>query len=553
MSDEREAPVLIAGGGLVGLSMAMFLAQQGVRSMIIERLRGGSALPRAAHFHLRTLELFRQAGIEAEVQRQSEQEFLPEGAIIAMDSLSGRKLADIIGSLNAGVEVVSPCRRLFVTQPGLEPILRRRAMQAGATVLEGHEVVSFEQDDGGVSVTARDVDSGRERTLRGSYLVGADGAHSRVRDLLNIPFDGRGVFSNSITIYFDADLRPQMLGKPISVIYINNPEFGGFFRLSKDCRSGFLAINTIGDPKNNPDVANAAKDVSEPRLIELVRIGAGVADLPVKITGLARWRSTSDIARQYQSGRVFLVGDAAHVMPPNGGFGGNTGIHDAHNLAWKLAYVLSGTAGPDLVDTYDMERRPVGKFTVEQAYTRYVTRTATYLGATDFQPLAPDFNIEIGYLYNSPAVDSENASEQQVQGDPVENGGRPGARAPHVWLLRSSERVSTLDLFGRSFVLMAGGEGADWCAAAQRAANETCPGLALDCYRVGRDVQEERELSFTHAYGLSASGAVLVRPDGVVAWRAQAMLSELQVAFAQTLRRLLRRDVRGQPAAAIDC
>jgi 2-polyprenyl-6-methoxyphenol hydroxylase-like FAD-dependent oxidoreductase len=317
----EQVPVLIAGGGLVGLSTAMFLAQHGVASLVIERLRGGSPVPRAAHFHLRTLELFRLAGVEDEVRRQSEQEFLPEGAIIAMDSLAGKKLADIIGSLNAGVEALSPCRRLFITQPGLEPILRRRARQAGAQVLEGHEIVALRQDAAGVTVTVRDVDSGAERTLAGQYLVGADGAHSKVRELLGIPFDGRGVFSNSITIYFEADLAPQMAGKPVSVIYINNPAFGGFFRLEKDCRSGFLGVNTIGDPKTNPDTANAAKDVSDGRLIELVRIGAGVPDLPVKITALARWRATSDVARRYQDGRVFLAGDAAHLMPPNGGFG----------------------------------------------------------------------------------------------------------------------------------------------------------------------------------------------------------------------------------------
>ena len=386
-----EVPVLIAGGGLVGLSTAMFLAQHGIASLAIERLRGGSPVPRAAHFHLRTLELFRLAGVEDEVRRQSEEEFLPEGAIVAMDSLAGRKLADIIGSLNAGVEALSPCRRLFITQPGLEPILRRRARQAGAQVLEGHEIVALRQDAAGVTVTVRDVDSGAERTLSGQYLVGADGAHSKVRELLGIPFDGRGVFSNSITIYFNADLAPQMAGKPLSVIYINNLAFGGFFRLEKDCQSGFLVVNTVGDPKTNPDAANAAKDVSEARLIEFVRIGAGVPDLPVKITGLARWRATSDVARRYQDGRVFLAGDAAHLMPPNGGFGGNTGIHDAHNLAWKLAYVSKGIADPKLLATYEAERRPVGKLTVEQAYTRYVTRTATYLGATDFQPFVARF------------------------------------------------------------------------------------------------------------------------------------------------------------------
>jgi 2-polyprenyl-6-methoxyphenol hydroxylase-like FAD-dependent oxidoreductase len=536
---DEQAPVLITGGGLVGLSTAMFLAQQGVASIALERLRGGSQVPRAAHFHLRTLELFRQADIEDAVKRTSEEEFLPEGAIIAMDSLAGRKLADIIGSLNAGVEAVSPCRRLFVTQPGLEPILRRRARHAGATVLEGLELVDLDQDDTGVTVTARDVDTGQERRLRGTYLVGADGAHSRVRERLGIPFDGRGVFSNSITVYFEADLTPQMLGKPISVIYINNPAFGGFFRLAKDCQSGFLAVNTIGDPHTNPDVANAAGDVSEQRLIELVRIGAGVADLPVKITGLARWRATSDVARQYQVGRVFLAGDAAHVMPPNGGFGGNTGIHDAHNLAWKLAAVLGGVAAPSLLDSYEAERRPVGKFTVEQAYTRYVTRTATYLGATDFQPLAPDFNIEIGYLYHSSAIVGTDNVEQQ-HGDPVENGARPGARAPHVWLQKNGQRVSTLDLFGRGFVLLTPAEERMWIDAVA-AVLEKYPGLVLECHRIGADLQEEPSEGppFAEMYGLSPTGAVLVRPDGFVAWRALSAPDDAEPVLVPVLHQLL--------------
>ncbi|HET6319742.1 MAG TPA: FAD-dependent monooxygenase [Chloroflexota bacterium] len=237
---DLEVPVAIAGGGLVGLSAAMFLAQHGIPSLAIERLRGGSPVPRAAHFHLRTLELFRAAGIEHEVKQQSEREFLPEGAIIAMDCLAGRKLADIIGSLNSGVEALSPCRRLFITQPGLEPILRRRAQQAGASVLEGKEVVGLEQDAEGVSLAIRDVDSGARQTVRSRYLIGADGAHSKVRELLDIPMDGRGIFSNSVTIYFRADLWPQMGGKPISVVYINHPQFGGFFRLDQDCQAGFL-------------------------------------------------------------------------------------------------------------------------------------------------------------------------------------------------------------------------------------------------------------------------------------------------------------------------
>jgi 2-polyprenyl-6-methoxyphenol hydroxylase-like FAD-dependent oxidoreductase len=379
-SATREFPVVIAGGGLIGLSTAMFLAQHGVASLAVERLRGGSQLPRAAHFHLRTLELFRLAGIEDEVRRRSEDDFLPEGAIIAMDNLSGRKLADIIGSLNAGVETLSPCRRLFISQPSLEPILRRRAKEAGAEVLEGHSVISVQQDATGVTATVKDVDSGAEHQLRAQYLVAADGAHSTVRESLGIPLDGRGVFSNSITLYFTADLSPQLGGKPLSVIYINNPVFGGFMRMNKDCQSGFIGINRVGDPLTDPDAANVAKDISEKRLIEFVRAAAGVPNLPVRIDGVARWRATSDVARQFGQNRIFLAGDAAHLMPPNGGFGGNTGIHDAHNLAWKLAYVVKGLAGPQLLASYDLERRPIAKFTVEQAYTRYVTRTAPYLG-----------------------------------------------------------------------------------------------------------------------------------------------------------------------------
>ena len=538
----EEYPVLIAGGGLVGLSTAMFLAQHGISSLAIERLRGGSPVPRAAFFHMRTIELFRNAGIEDEVRKQSDKEFMPEGSMIIMDTLSGKKLADIIPVLNAGVDALSPCRRLFISQPGLEPILKKRAEQAGAKVLTGHEIVDAEQDDAGVTVTAKDIDTGQEMTLRGKYLVGADGAHSKVRDLMGVEFDGRGVFSNSITIYFNADLWPQLGGKPLSVIYINNQAFGGFFRMEKDCQNGFLVVNTVGDPKKDPKAAaDAAADISEAKLIEYVRVGAGVPDLPVKITGLARWRATSDVARRFRDGRIFLVGDAAHLMPPNGGFGGNTGVHDAHNLAWKLALVLKGAADPKLLATYDVERRPVSKFTVEQAYTRYVTRTATYLGAKDFQPPAPDFNIELGYLYRSPAVVPDGSeADGKTHDNPHQTRGRPGSRAPHIWLNRGGDKVSTIDLFGRSFVLLTGLEGAAWVGAARAAASKL-NGIELDTYCIGTAMLRDPDLRFADAFGVTSSGAVLVRPDGFVAWRAKAVQPDPERAMAEAFGALLQR------------
>jgi 2-polyprenyl-6-methoxyphenol hydroxylase-like FAD-dependent oxidoreductase len=516
MSGDEEFPVLIAGGGLVGLSMAMFLAQHGVASLAVERLTESSPLPRAAFFHMRTMELFRSAGIEEEVRARSAEDFEPEGALVVMDCLAGRKLADIIPTLNEGVDAVSPCRRLFVNQPTLEPILRARALKAGARVLAGHDVIDATQDAEGVILRVRNLASGEEKSLRGRYLVGADGAHSIVREKMDAPMEGRGIFSNSITIYFTADLRPYLEGKGLSLIYVNNATLGGFFRLSRDYQRGFLGVNTIGDPKADPvAAANVAVDITEDTLKRYVSAGIGDASVPVTIDGVARWRSVSDVARRFRNGRMFLAGDAAHVMPPNGGFGGNTGIHDAHNLAWKIALVLKGAASEALLDTYEAERKPAGKFTVEQAYTRYVTRTAAYLGATDYEPLAHDFNIELGVLYRSSAIASES-KDGAAHADPRTTFGQPGSRAPHVWLKRNGARVSTLDLCGSGFTLLAGPRGHFW----RRLADEASPrGVELRVHVAGAGELRDPDKGFGAAYGIEDSGAVLVRPDGYVAWR----------------------------------
>jgi hypothetical protein len=333
-----------------------------------------------------------------------------------------------------------------------------------------------------------------------------------------------------MTIYFEADLAPYVGGKALSVIYVNNSTLGGVFRLEKDCRSGFLLVNTIGDQASDPDPADAAKDMREARLIELVRSGAGVPDLPVKISAVVRWRATASVARRYGEGRVFLAGDSAHLMPPNGGFGGNTGIHDAHNLAWKLAWVLKGLAGTELLATYEMERRPVGAFTAEQAYARYVARTAPYLGAADVQPLASDFNVELGYCYAAPRIIAQDDRPAGHE-DPRRTLGRAGSRAPHVWLERGGGRISSLDLFGRSFVLLAAGRGEEWCRAAL-----LLEGIKPYC--VGRDLADSAG-EFAAAYGLSATGAALVRPDGFVGWRAHALVDDPRQELAYAMHTML--------------
>ena len=425
-----EAPVLIAGGGLTGLAAASFLAQQGIRSIAVERLKESSPLPRAAFFHMRTLEMFRELGIEARVREESAKEFVPDGALIAMDCISGRKLADIISNLNEGVDAVSPCRRWFLNQPSLEPILRERARAAGAEVLQGTEIIALRQDANGVTLRVRDVDGGDERELAGQYLIAADGGHSKVRELLGIGYEGRGAFSKSLTIYFSADLSPWIGEKPWSIIYVNNPVLAGFFRMNRAGARGLPRRQHLGDPharsRGRRERRGRRQRGAHDRAGARRRRAAGPAGAHRRLLALARHRRRR--ARNSRTGacsssatpRISCRRTAASVAIP--------GIHDAHNLAWKLAQVLQGHAHPRLLESYASERQPVARFTVEQAFARYVARTAPWLAAAQkTEPLAHDFDIEIGYLYG----------RDGVHADPRTTRGMPGSRLPHYWLERA--------------------------------------------------------------------------------------------------------------------
>lgn len=520
-----EAPVLIAGGSLVGMSAALLLGHYGVPALVVEHHRGTAIHPRAAQISQRTMEIFRAAGVERMVRLKSDEQFVQDGAIMAVETLAGKELAWYISNLNEGVRDVSPTERVFISQSLLEPLLKTRAAELGAEPRFGVDMVSFEQDPDGVTATIRERDSGRTETVRARYTIAADGAHSGIRERLGISMRGRGAFSNSITIYFRADVAPLLRGRNLSVIYVLNPELRGFFRFEKPFDSGFLAVNAVGDPAHpNTDVSAG---LTEERCLDLVRAALG-ADIPVKIENVMHWKAAADVAERWQCGRVFLAGDAAHEMPPNGGFGGNTGVQDAHNLAWKLALVVNGIARPELLSTYEPERRPVGAFTVEQAYSRYVTRTAPYLGTEGIEAVENDLNIELGYCYHSAAVISETGDDGRLHQNPRESKARPGTRAPHLWLNRDGARISTLDLLGRKFVLLAGGAGEAWCDGARGVAG-------LEVHRIG-------DADFPEAYGISPQGAVLVRPDGFVAWRAK----HADAAPAQAIRSALATLLGGQ-------
>ena len=413
----------------------------------------------------------------------------------------------------------------------------------------GTECTAMEQDADGVTAIIRDLDSGAESTVRARYVVAADGNRSPVRDRLGIGMNGHGLLSHSITIYFRSltDLGPLLKDRNQGVHYVTNPLLRGFFRLDRSGNAGFLVVNLVGDTSRPeivaafPDApwARIAEEISEARALELLRAAIGVPGIAVVVENIATWRAEANCADRFRDGRVFLAGDAAHVVPPNGGYGGNTGVQDAHNLAWKLALTLAGKAGPGLLDSYDAERRPVGELTVEQAFTRYVTRVAPYLGTENTQPLVDDFSMEIGYRYNSAAVVLEPGPHPPHE-HPRESKGRPGARAPHVFLERDGVRLSTLDLFGGKFVLLAGPQGQAWRDAALAAAGEF--GVALDAYVTGDAGLADPGDRFPGAYGISPAGAVLVRPDGFVGWRAAGVLEQPAKTLRSALQSLLCRE-----------
>jgi len=543
-----ETDVLIVGGSLVGLSAATFLAWHGVPALSVERHDGTAIHPRAGHFHLRTLEVLRSVGLEARVRAASEEQFDPDGGINAVESLAGKEIATYIANLNEGVAAISPSSRLFMTQQSLEPLIRTRAEELGAKLRYATELVSFEQDASGVTGHIRNVGTGETDTVRAKYMIAADGNRSPIRERLGIRTRGPGHLADCVTIYFHADCGTALRGRNLGVIYVFNPDLRGFFRLVRTGDSGFLAVMTLGD-MSKPDALKVAQGITNERCVEFVHSAIGMPDAKVEIEDVASWRAVAEVAERFADGRVFLVGDAAHVMPPMGGFGGNTGVQDAHNLAWKIALVLKGLAGPDLLTTYNTERQPIGELAIQQAYTRYVLRVVPERGKEGMQPLVDDLSMEIGYRYHSSAIVAEAGTGPALYEDPRRSQAMPGTRAPHVMLQRSGARTSTLDLFGKNFCVLAAADGAAYCEAFRDAAADL--GLPLDTYRVAEaETLSDPDERFADGYGLSNSGAVLVRPDGFVAWRTNDTRHPSKAILRDVLSSLLCQSKRAQASAA---
>jgi 2-polyprenyl-6-methoxyphenol hydroxylase-like FAD-dependent oxidoreductase len=481
----KETDVLVVGGGLVGLASAMFLAWRGARVTLVERHAGSSPHPRAVGYTPRTMELLRAVGLGDRVPAAPAEFRLRR---VRVESLAGQWFEESPWTDEAEAVMPSPCTGAAIAQDRLEPVLRDRARELGAELRTATELVRFTQDACGVTAVVRDADG--ETELRAAYMIAADGNRSPVRESLGIGRSGRGHIRVLRSVLFSAPLD-EYLATGVLQFTIAEPDFRAFLTTYRD---GRWVLFLDGD-----------RDHTEAELRAAITRAIGRADLPVELLTTGRWELSALIADRFRDGRVFLAGDAAHTLPPSrGGFGANTGIEDAHNLACKLAAVLGATAGEGLLDTYDAERRPIAWLRHDQIFARqdYRADPGAHGGATIY----PDAALELGHLYRSAAVIGAGP-ELPPAATPEAWRGQPGTRAPHVWL---APNLSTLDLVQRGWVVFS--DDGRWGPTTTR----------IDSTALA-------------AFGLAPGGAALVRPDGYIAWRAATLPVDPAAALARAI------------------
>lgn len=589
---DHRVPVLIVGGSLVGLSTSVFLGRLGVRHMLVERHSGTSMHPRGRGNNVRTMELFRTAGIEPDIKAAASL-LADNHGILQTPTLVGDAGEWLFKHIDpgGGLARFSPTSWCLCSQNDLEPVLVDSARELGGDLRYFHQMESFEQDADGVTAVIRDRRTEQTYTVRADYLVAADGPRSPVRGALGVGQSGPGdLFANVSVTFRSAALADVVGDRKFICCYLTHPDADGAL-LPVDNKERW-----VFHAPWHPERGETLEEFTEERLARHIGRAVGVPDLDVEITGKASWRAAERVADSYADGRVFLAGDSAHEMSPTGAFGSNTGIQDAHNLAWKLAAVLDGWAGPGLLETYGTERRPVAQATSARASARSVEHSHPGFAP---QPGVGGgrrggiLNVVLGYAYPDGAVSGADPATPVV-GDALDLSGRPGTRAPHLWLRQAGRRLSTLDLYERDMVLLTDApDDAGWHEAARRVASKD--GVRLTPYRVGPG--PEADLTYDTGssgagggagaaagagseaaagfgagpasgpvggsgsgagagaasgpaggpdwaalHGVTPSGAVLVRPDGFVAWRSEGAVEDPEATLREVLRGVLSRE-----------
>ncbi|KAH8646863.1 FAD binding domain-containing protein [Xylariales sp. PMI_506] len=531
----REVPVLIVGASIVGLTLTALLAHHGLEGCLtVEKHTSTAIHPRATLMMPRTMQAFKELGLYEIMQSESLKYYDEKTCIVVIESLAGKLLYYYLDDVNEGIEEVSATKRLFLTQQALEPLLRAKTKELGAEIQFSIEMIDFTQDANGVTALLRNIETGAHQKVRAKYMVGADGFRSTTRNKLGIPTRGPGLLSRALTIYFqikDKEKLATLANAHYSgVIYVVNEFVRAFFRFDREKQESFLVINAAG-AQGSEESRYPADTMSMDKAAEYLRAAIG-ADVDFEILRLTTWNAIADVPDRICQGRVLLAGDAAHRMPPSGGFGGNTGVQDAHNLAWKLAYVLQGKATDWLVQsTYEAERLPVARQTVNQALCHYVSRTEPslkYLIAEHGISEVPDLDLELAYRYNSGALCAAEGQPGRITEDTKTAIASPGSVAHHV--LVNTVDVATpfpiAHFLGRGFVLFVGAADTIWELAAKQA-NETVHNLpTIELQKLVFNADS----SFARRYAVEPSGAVLVRPDGFVAWSVRTVLGDVEQA-----------------------
>ncbi|MFD5542862.1 FAD-dependent oxidoreductase [Streptomyces sp. NPDC127079] len=584
MHTDVVTDVLIVGSGPAGASAALALSTYGVPNMVVTRYARLADTPRAHITNQRTMEVLRDLGVEREALARATPQHLM-GNTTFCTSLAGEELGRVRSWGNeplvqAAHQLASPTTMCDLPQHLLEPVLVDAATARGTVLRYSTVYKSFTQDADGVTVTVEDRVRGDEYTIRARYLIGADGGRSQVAEDAGLPMGGQMGVAGSVNIVFDADLSRYTAHRPSTLYWVLAPgaTVGGIGAGLVRCVRPWTEWLIVW----GYDVTAGAPDLTTEYAESIVRRLIGDDEIPVTVKSSSAWTVNEMYAETYSQGRVFCAGDAVHRHPPSNGLGSNTSVQDSYNLAWKLKLVLDGTAGPSLLDSYSAERAPVGRQIVTRA-NKSIGETAPVFEALDgLAPQTPErlwaniaarkeptgaaerqrarlrdaiahkvyeFNahgVDLNQRYVSGAVVPDGTPDPGFARDPElyhQPSSRPGAKLPHAWLTSGTRTVSTLDTVGKGrFTLLTGIGGDGWLRAAEA--------LDLDIATVvigpGQNYEDPYG-DWARLSEVSDAGALLVRPDGYVAFRHPAAAGNAEELLGGALRQILGRAVAARP------
>jgi 2-polyprenyl-6-methoxyphenol hydroxylase-like FAD-dependent oxidoreductase len=541
----KSIPVLIVGGGLTGLTAALFLLKQGIKPVLIERRASTSIHPRARGFDVRTMELFREL--------QLHQAIIEAGKALApaWGLHQGESLAEILKEIDPaqlkvnhpinfpGLEklaAMSPVAGARCTQDLSEPVLLQAAQERGADIRFNTKLISFTQSKDGVTANLQHTITGQEETITCQYMIAADGAGSPVRKALQAATSGHGSYGHLLNIYFEADLGALVKGREFSICRITQPGLDGI--LTSINNSNKWVFHLSYDPARG----ERPEDFTHEHLGKLLQQILGMPQMKVRIISVLPWQPTVSVVNNMQHGRIFLAGDAAHQMTPYSGKGAATGVQDMQNLAWKLSLVLQQRAGEELLHTYSAERQPVGMQVAEMSGA--LADDKGLLDISGFKTLVSsptqEYNLEkmitmVGlpdFRYTSSAIINNEHEE------PALLSAQPGTRVPHVWLQKEPQPVSTLDLATQHVTLITDEAGAAWQLAAALVTEQLQIALPVYFMKKGEPAYD----TWKEITRLQDGEVILVRPDGFVAWRQTLPATNAPVLLKQALRKILSLD-----------